>query len=180
MNSSAVQQEAVQHHNVTEHYTQMLLLSSGRSRRWPKESIACPPNRQLRSAANWLSSFRSHKPNLNTIFSPRMLWNRIRLIGFRRLLSKIRTVFELDGSRDDSSPAYHSAGTIVLNQSDLLIVVWDGERKNQRGGTEETYDDAIKRGVPVIWIDGHAPHHWRIVTQPIRKLEEINRDSVRP
>lgn len=93
---------------------------------------------------------------------------------FRRLLSKARTVFQLDGSREDSSRAYHNAGTVVLNQSDLLIVVWDGERKNQRGGTEQTFDDAIERGVPVIWIDAHAPHHWRIVTQPIRKLEGIS------
>lgn len=93
---------------------------------------------------------------------------------FRRLLSKARTVFELDGSRGDSSRAYHNAGKVVLNQSDLLIVVWDGERKNQRGGTEETFDDAIERGVPVIWIDAHAPHHWQIVTQPIRKLEGIS------
>lgn len=92
---------------------------------------------------------------------------------FRRLLSNARTVFALDGSRGDSSHAYHNAGTVVLNQSDLLVVVWDGERKNQRGGTEETFDDAVERGVPVIWIDAHAPHHWRLVTQPIRKLEGI-------
>lgn len=92
---------------------------------------------------------------------------------FRGLLGKAKTVFELDGCRDDSPRAYHHAGSVVLNQSDLLIVVWDGERKNQRGGTEETFDDAVERGVPVIWIDAHAPHHWRIVTQPIRKLGGI-------
>ena len=92
---------------------------------------------------------------------------------FRGLLEKAATVFELDGCREDSPRAYHHAGTVVLNQSDLLIVVWDGERKNQRGGTEETFDDAVERGVPIIWIDAHAPHHWRIVTQPIRKLGGI-------
>jgi hypothetical protein len=92
---------------------------------------------------------------------------------FRELLGKASTVFQLDGFRGDSSRAYHHAGTVVLNQSDLLIVVWDGERKNQRGGTEETFDDAVERGVPVIWIDAHAPHHWRIVTQPIRELDGI-------
>lgn len=92
---------------------------------------------------------------------------------FRGLIGKAATVFELDGSREDSPRAYHHAGTVVLNQSDLLIVVWDGERKNQRGGTEETFDDAVERGVPVVWIDAHAPHHWRIVTQPIRMLAGI-------
>lgn len=93
---------------------------------------------------------------------------------FRSLLRQAQTVYELDGLREDVSRAYHTAGTVVLNQSDLLIVVWDGERKNLRGGTEETFDDAIERGVPVVWIDAHAPHHWRIVTQPIRKLEGIS------
>lgn len=92
---------------------------------------------------------------------------------FRQLLKRASAVFELDGSRHDSSKAYHVAGDVVLNQSDILIVVWDGERHNRRGGTEETFDDAVQRGVPVIWIDAHAPHHWRIVTQPIRRIEEL-------
>lgn len=92
---------------------------------------------------------------------------------FKMLLGQATTVFELDGHRSDESRAYHVAGDVVLNQSDLLIVVWDGERKNLRGGTEQTFDDAVERGVPVVWIDAHAPHHWRIVTQPIRLLDGI-------
>lgn len=92
---------------------------------------------------------------------------------FRELISQASRVFELDGSRTDASTAYHVAGDVVLNQSDLLIVVWDGERKNLRGGTEETFDDAIDRGVPIVWIDAHAPHHWRTLTRPLRLLEEI-------
>lgn len=75
---------------------------------------------------------------------------------FRGLIGKASTVFELDGCREDSPRAYHHAGTVVLNQSDLLVVVWDGERKNQRGGTEETFDDAVERGVPVIWINAQC------------------------
>ena len=106
-------------------------------------------------------------------FQPETALEENSLEQFRGLIGKASTVFELDGCREDSARAYHHAGTVVLNQSDLLIVVWDGERKNQRGGTEETFDDAVERGVPVIWIDAHAPHHWRIVTQPIRKLEGI-------
>jgi len=65
----------------------------------------------------------------------------------RNLLSQARTVFQLDGSRSNTADAYHAAGNVVLNQSDLLTVVWDGERKNRRGGTEETFDEAIERGV---------------------------------
>jgi hypothetical protein len=91
---------------------------------------------------------------------------------FEKLLEQSSNVFELDGTRIDSDHAYATAGDVVLNQSDVLIVVWDGERKNLRGGTEETFDRAIERGVPVVWVDAHQPHHWRIVDKPIRKLED--------
>lgn len=93
---------------------------------------------------------------------------------FRGLLSNASTVFEMDGTRADSSLAYHAAGQVVLNQSDILVVVWDGERKNLRGGTEETFDEAVERGVPIVWIDAYAPHHWRLVTQPLHSLEGLN------
>ncbi|MBL8813260.1 MAG: hypothetical protein JNM43_24040 [Planctomycetaceae bacterium] len=110
---------------------------------------------------------------LENDFQPETALEENSLDQFRGLIGKASTVFELDGCREDGARAYHHAGTVVLNQSDLLIVVWDGERQNQRGGTEETFDDAVERGVPVIWIDAHAPHHWSLVTQPIRKLEGI-------
>lgn len=90
---------------------------------------------------------------------------------FQSLLQRAKTVFELDGARSESARAYKVAGDVVLNQSDLLIVVWDGARKNLRGGTEETFDDAVERGVPVVWIDAQAPHPWQMVTQPLRSLE---------
>jgi hypothetical protein len=90
---------------------------------------------------------------------------------FRELLAKATTTFQSDGSRDDSSRSYKVAGDVVLNQSDVLIVVWDGERKNLRGGTEETFDDALTRGVPAVWIDAHAPHAWQMVTRPLHAVD---------
>jgi hypothetical protein len=81
---------------------------------------------------------------------------------FASLLAKAATRFELDGQRGEAEPAaYGAAGQVVLNQSDLLIVVWDGERRNKRGGTEETFDAARRQGVPVVWVDAHAPHDWQ-------------------
>lgn len=87
---------------------------------------------------------------------------------FRGLLARAEnqtrlTRFELDGSRADEVAAYATGGRVVLNQSDLLVVVWDGERRGKRGGTEETFADAQHSGVPVVWIDAHAPHRWQIV-----------------
>jgi hypothetical protein len=82
---------------------------------------------------------------------------------FRRLLAESKTRFELDGCRSDEGGAYGAGGRVVLNQSDLLVVIWDGERKGKRGGTEVTFDEARRRGVPVLWIDAHAPHSWRLL-----------------
>jgi hypothetical protein len=85
------------------------------------------------------------------------------LARFRDLLAQASTVFELDGCRDDEGGAYGAGGRTVLNQSDLLVVVWDGERHGKRGGTEETFDEARKLGVPVAWVDAHSPHCWQIL-----------------
>ena len=87
---------------------------------------------------------------------------------FRGLLSRAEsqtrlTRFEMDGDRSDAAGAYAAGGRVVLNQSDLLVVVWDGMRQGQHGGTEETFDDARRHGTPVVWIDAHAPHRWQIV-----------------
>jgi len=73
------------------------------------------------------------------------------------------TTFELDGARDHAPEAYAAAGRVVLNQSDLLIVVWDGDPEVKRGGTYETLIGAIKFAVPVLWIDAWAPHHWQLL-----------------
>ena len=95
---------------------------------------------------------------------------------FRHLLERARTesaltVFELENVRHpkgEDGPAYGAAGRIVLNQSDLLIVVWDGERQGKVGGTEQTLDEAERQGVPVVWIDAHAPHAWQMLQVPFK------------
>jgi hypothetical protein len=71
--------------------------------------------------------------------------------------------FELDGSRADSSQAYATAGRVVLNQSDLLIAVWDGGGGNEHGGTLETLKDALANGVPTLWVDARAPHSCQLL-----------------
>jgi len=114
-----------------------------------------------------------HLEEFEKDFAPGVALESDSLNRFHMILSQSSTVFQLDGSRSDKSLAYRVAEDVVLNQSDILIVVWDGERQNKRAGTEDTFDDAVQRGVPIVWIDAHAPHHWRIVTQPIRLLEEI-------
>jgi hypothetical protein len=87
---------------------------------------------------------------------------------FRTLLTNARTgpglvTYEIDGERSDPGGAYGAAGRVVLNQSDLLVVVWDGEKPEGRGGTVDTLREAVGYRVPVVWIDAVAPHNWCIL-----------------
>ena len=73
--------------------------------------------------------------------------------------------FELDGSRANEAAAYGAAGRIVLNQSDLLVVVWDGGPAEGAGGTVETLRQAIGYNLPVIWIEARAPFGWVVLRE---------------
>lgn len=99
--------------------------------------------------------------------------------AFRSLLEQSArdtrlTRFEMDGDRAREGEAYAACGRVVLNQSDLLLVIWDGQRLEKSGGTEETLDEARQKGVPILWIDAHAPHHWQMVLATTR-LDSIAR-----
>lgn len=96
-------------------------------------------------------------------FEPGKALETSSLERFRALLAKATTRFELDGRRDDEGAAYGAGGRLVLRQSDLLVVVWDGERQGKVGGTEQTFDEARALGVPIVWIDAHSPHAWKLL-----------------
>ena len=96
-------------------------------------------------------------------FEPSKALETSSLERFRALLAKATTLFELDGRREDEGAAYGAGGRLVLRQSDLLVIVWDGERQGKAGGTEQTFDEARALGVPVVWIDAHAPHAWEFL-----------------
>ena len=49
--------------------------------------------------------------------------------------------------------AYERAGQMVVEQSDIVIAVWNGLGAAGRGGTADTVAFAHTRGVPVIRID---------------------------
>jgi hypothetical protein len=55
------------------------------------------------------------------------------------------------------------AGRIMIEQSDLLIAVWDGATRALVGGTGHTIQIALETGTPVVWIDANAPDRWRIL-----------------
>jgi hypothetical protein len=97
---------------------------------------------------------------------------------FRHLLSRAaaesRLVkFELDGSRSEPGAAYAAAGRVVLNQSDLLVAVWDGQAADGMGGTVQTLQEALAYQIPVVWVDAWAPHPWQLL-RSVRDLERLS------
>jgi hypothetical protein len=58
------------------------------------------------------------------------------------------------------------AGQVMIEQSDLLIGVWDGAARNLGGGTGHTIATALEMGVPVIRIDPNNPAGWHIMQTP--------------
>jgi hypothetical protein len=55
------------------------------------------------------------------------------------------------------------AGRILIEQSDLIIGVWDGVSTASLGGTGHTIATALDLGTPVIWIDPEMPESWRML-----------------
>ena len=58
------------------------------------------------------------------------------------------------------------AGRILIEQSDIVIGVWDGATTAHVGGTGHTIATALEMGAPVIWIDPARPADWRVLRAP--------------
>lgn len=58
------------------------------------------------------------------------------------------------------------AGRILIEQSDLIIAVWDGVTTGHIGGTGHTIEAALLLGTPVLWIDPAHPEGWRLLEAP--------------
>jgi hypothetical protein len=71
---------------------------------------------------------------------------------FRALLAKASAVFQIDGARDAADVAYERVGRFVLEQSDFLIAIWNGEPAAGRGGTTQIVEEALAQNIPVIWL----------------------------
>jgi hypothetical protein len=78
---------------------------------------------------------------------------------FRTLLTRANRIAVLAGQRTAPEDAYYQAGIAVLDQSNIVIAVWDGEPAHGKGGTTEIVQEAMKRGLPVLWFtpDGDGP-----------------------
>lgn len=70
---------------------------------------------------------------------------------FRALLASAVGVHRVApaATRED---AYLAAGLAVLDRSDALLAVWDGEGARGTGGTAEIVAEARARALPLTWI----------------------------
>ena len=59
-----------------------------------------------------------------------------------------------------------AAGRVMIEQSDILIAIWDGVTPGAVGGTRHTISAALDHGAPVIWIDAAAPDRWSVMRTP--------------
>jgi hypothetical protein len=59
---------------------------------------------------------------------------------------------------EPSEDAFLAAGIRVVDLSDLLLAVWDGQRAQGRGGTGDVVSYATKLGrkIEIIWPEGLA------------------------
>ncbi len=56
------------------------------------------------------------------------------------------------------------AGRVMIEQSDLMIAVWDGASRDAVGGTGHTLASALVAGASVVLIDARHPEQWRLVS----------------
>ena len=71
-----------------------------------------------------------------------------------------------DAFKADASVRVALAARLVIEQSDLMIAIWDGTRTSFAGGTGHTVMCALNMGANVIWINPAEPEAWRILNAP--------------
>jgi hypothetical protein len=59
-----------------------------------------------------------------------------------------------------------TAGRVMVEQSDLLVAIWDGVTPGAIGGTRHTISVAVAVGTPVLWINAARPDQVALLTTP--------------
>lgn len=70
---------------------------------------------------------------------------------FEQLMSRADEVVEVP-PRPSRNEAYEASGLAVLDRSDVLVTVWDGQGAQGRGGTGGIVAEARRRNLPIAWI----------------------------
>jgi hypothetical protein len=70
---------------------------------------------------------------------------------FRELLGRADEITVVP-PQADRDLAYEATGRAVLDRSDLLVAVWDGQDCQGVGGTGAVVQAARDRGTPLVWV----------------------------
>ena len=101
--------------------------------------------------------------------------------AFDKLLGLATAVLELDGKiesdkelklRKPDSHSYEAVGRALLNQTDLLIAVWDGKDSQGKGGTGYVVNEALQMRIPVVFIPWKPIDKIQLQLPPWRIMEE--------
>jgi hypothetical protein len=68
------------------------------------------------------------------------------------MLASASSIYELTGERQREAAAYEAVGRVTLDQSDLLLAIWDGDLAQGRGGTAQVVAEAVAQRIPVIHV----------------------------
>ena len=91
------------------------------------------------------------------------------LQAFDKLIAKAEQVIELSPDYDDDLPwdseeaavqrnrGYEQTNLRMLDESDLLIAIWDGLPNTRPGSTAQVVEKARKMGISVIWVNPPNP-----------------------
>lgn len=85
---------------------------------------------------------------------------------FTRLRTQARAVFTLEKIDETDimarDRAYLAAGRLVLEQSDVLLAVWNGEKTTYLAGTARVVEEALERNSLVVLFDPTGEHPPRL------------------
>lgn len=77
--------------------------------------------------------------------------------AFEQLLTRAAAVLAL-GGKPRAPESYQAVGLAVIQHSDIMLAVWDGQSASGVGGTGEMVMKAAEQRVPIIHINSKAPH----------------------
>jgi hypothetical protein len=75
--------------------------------------------------------------------------------AYHALLDRAAEVIELPGNYDSEAArraAYEAVGAEMVERSDIVLAIWDGEQASGRGGTADVVALARRRQRPVLWL----------------------------
>ncbi len=70
------------------------------------------------------------------------------------------------GFSNAASDRVATAGRVMIEQSDLVVAIWDGVTPGGIGGTRHTIATAVNLGAPVIWINATDPRWVSVLRSP--------------